>query len=473
MRSSWLGILASVVGCSGPPTSQVQVGASVALTLPDGSVLDPKLDGEPALTVSVTLRDAPEGDTCAVTLRADSPEGLSEAWTLDDELVEGGSVELSWDGRQSDGTPFDPGPVSLLATAECETGAVGSDSAQVSIVRLGVVQVDFGEHPDDLGHTELAYHKLSLFELGVTVLDEVSEYRNGLVDALDLADLDDNQGQPREPVEPWADPDSPPWGSGDWTGERFNLPAAYAAGARARLSVMPGTTAVSVSRGIAVPALGIGSDSGTSADDTGSAGLDYTPPTLRMVAEGLTAADEDAILVPGEAVAYDTESLGDTMGRRTLEIVWQFESLESGSWIPVPGSRTTSHVLYVLASEPVLLDGTGAGAAPAVPWIGVLHDLDDSLTGLDTDPATVLDALVDFLHTNPWLVYDPSNGSYSEYEGAYIFWESISSDLSGWLDRSEGEHLYCHSMSCLLSVLAGNVGVDAPQQVLGVGFTTN
>ena len=36
---------------------------------------------------------------------------------------------------------------------------------------------------------------------------------------------------------------------------RFNLPAAYAVGARARLSVVSGTTAVSVSRGITVPAL--------------------------------------------------------------------------------------------------------------------------------------------------------------------------------------------------------------------------
>ena len=95
------------------------------------------------------------------------------------------------------------------------------------------------------------------------------------------------------------------------------------------------------------------------------------------------------------------------------------------------------------------------------------------MDGVPADPAAVLDAIRDWLHFNEWIYYDPNDASYSSYEGAYMYWTYTWSELGEWLDRTEGVHLYCHSVSCLFSVLAGSEGVYAPQQVLGVGFTTN
>jgi hypothetical protein len=78
-----------------------------------------------------------------------------------------------------------------------------------------------------------------------------------------------------------------------------------------------------------------------------------------------------------------------------------------------------------------------------------------------------------YLYTDPWVIYDPGVAAYSEYDGAYITWDSITSDLSAWLDRDAGLRLYCHSMSCLLSTLGNSWGADAQQLVLGVNFRTN
>ena len=46
-------------------------------------------------------------------------------------------------------------------------------------------------------------------------------------------------------------------------------------------------------------------------------------------------------------------------------------------------------------------------------------------------------------------------------------------EMTAWLDRAEGYHLYCHSLACLLSNLACSLGIDAPYVTLGVGFTTH
>ena len=95
------------------------------------------------------------------------------------------------------------------------------------------------------------------------------------------------------------------------------------------------------------------------------------------------------------------------------------------------------------------------------------------MANLPPDAAPVLDAMRDWIHLGPYVLYNPSDSAYSGYDGSYIYWEYIWSDLTGWLDRDNGIDLYCHSVSCLLSVLVGQWGIEAPQQVLGVGFHTN
>ena len=102
----------------------------------------------------------------------------------------------------------------------------------------------------------------------------------------------------------------------------------------------------------------------------------------------------------------------------------------------------------------------------------VLADTADAVQGAP-DAAAVMDGLRDRVYTDPWLLYDPSDSAYSDYDGAYMYWDSITSQLSDWLDRRQGLNLYCHSVSCLLSTLGQSWGADAEQIVLGVGFDTN
>ena len=54
-----------------------------------------------------------------------------------------------------------------------------------------------------------------------------------------------------------------------------------------------------------------------------------------------------------------------------------------------------------------------------------------------------------------------------------MYWDNITAQLSPFLDRGAGLSLYCHSMSRMLSALAGNHGVFAEQLVLGINFNTN
>jgi hypothetical protein len=196
---------------------------------------------------------------------------------------------------------------------------------------------------------------------------------------------------------------------------------------------------------------------------------------MRLVADGWEGLDLPRDFQPGDLRAFEGPVLASTMGREDLEIEWHFEYQDTDSleWVAIPGSQTTTHRIYRIAGEPVLVDGSSEGGNPGVPWIGVLEDTLPAVDGIEADPAAVLDALRTHLYDSPYIVYDPGDSAYSAYDGSYIYWDSIDSNISGWLDRSKGINLYCHSMSCLLSTLAGNLGVAAEQLVLGVGFRTN
>jgi hypothetical protein len=163
------------------------------------------------------------------------------------------------------------------------------------------------------------------------------------------------------------------------------------------------------------------------------------------------------------------------MGKHIKTIRWTFESQDAvtGDWLPVPGAFETQHAFYVLAGEPALLDGSAFGASPPIPWIGVLEDTATMMEGVPATTADTLDTLRDYLFNHEYIIYDPSAGTYTDFEGAYMYWTSITAQISSFLDRREGLRLYCHSMSCMLSALAGNHGVMAEQIVLGVGFYTN
>ena len=450
--------------CACPPQEQTtwySEGATLELAWRGVSVLDPKLDDEPELRMEIHLAEAPEGQRCALAVEALHQDGRSHSWDPGSSLLAGERETLSWAGLDSEGLAFDPGLVQLIVTAACDGGASAAAALEARVVRVGVVAVDFVEQPEDGGLVPLAFHKLDLLTPGLTELDGlVPEHRAHPGDEA-LADLDDPSGQPWEAPSPWTDPDLPPWGAGGPDASAHNLPAAYAAGARARVQVTAGTDAVSQHSGAVLPAFGVLL---TEVDD---------PPTLRLVGEDLDAVDPDTPYAPGAQQSFDTEPLPTTLGRHELRLEWQWQVLGPDGWALLPGSQTTRHELWITAGEPALRDGTALGFAPDAAWIGVLADLEAAMTGLDPSVAPVLDGVREHLHHDDWLIYNPGDAAYTSYSGSYIYWNHIWVDLSDWLDRGDGIELYCHSMSCLLSTLAGHWGVHAPQQVLGVGFTTN
>ncbi len=425
------------------------------------AVLDPKLSGDPALGLELSVAVAPEGEACDLQLSATHRDGRVCAWVHADPIVQGDTLTVSWDGRDAEGLAFDPGVVQLVATVACEGGARASAALRGWIVRLGVVEVDLDEQPDDGGFVPLAFHKLDLVTPGVTELDGlVPEWRSYPGDSA-LADLDDVFGEPRVAPEPWGDPDVPPWGAGSLDDSSHALPAAYAAGVRARLGVRVGSDAVSQYSGAVISPLGVL----VTAEDA--------PPVLRLRADGLDAEDSDAAYAVGGTYAFDSAALPSTLGRQQLDARWTFQALGDDGWEDLAGWQDTTHEVWTTAGASALRDGTNLGFAPAVSWIGVLADLEESMTGLDADDAQVLDAVREYLHHDDWLIYNPSDSAYTSYSGSYIYWNYIWVDLGEWLDRDDGIELYCHSVSCMLSTLAGHWGVNAPQQVLGVGFTTN
>ena len=410
------------------------VGGSIAAT--DGVVMDPKLSGEPTLGFAMEADE--EG--CEVSARFDN--GIGQRVTIS-------GTEVQWDGTDEDGLWFEPGPARAQAVIDCGDGAQNGDSLALHIVRLGIQAIDFHSPEGDDGNIALAFHKSSLTTGGVSPVGDRPEYALSSGTGAALGAVDDDLGEPRTTAR-WTDPDTAPWASTE--PDAHNIPAAYVASSAIQATVTMGAQAISQSRLIAVDALGPRSDE---------------VPTLRLTGS-------EATISAGGSLTIDLEPAWATMGKEVRTVSWQFESVDAeGTVTPIPGHIETEHTLYTLAGQPALLDGTAVDAAPAIPWIGVLEDTADALEGVEATPAAVLDAVRDYLFEHEYIIYDPGDGEYTDFTGSYIYWSSITADLTGFLDRSGGLNLYCHSMSCLLSAIAGNVGVEAEQIVLGVGFNTN
>lgn len=430
-----------LLACASDP---LRGAPDVSVALPGGVVLDPKLDGA-VLPVGASVRPFATGD-CAATATLTNEVGQERV--LDLPLAPEGPAltgAAEWDGRDADGVPFDVGAVAAIVTATCGE-ARSSGTGELWILRLGVAAVDFGEGSDPAAHVPLAFHKSDLLTPAVQVIDALTpEYAV----AAAVSDLDLDDGSPRPAIPVWGDPAVPPWGDADPGAVDVNVPAGVVAGAAAHLTVTPGAVAINARTRTPTPAIPEGA------------------PALRVRVGDVTAAWE-----PG--VSLDIPLSDDGLGRSDVPLPWRWEVVaEDDGSTPVPGSVTTTHRIYRTAGPSQLRDGAAIGAAPPVPWVATLEELAPVVEGLPADPAAVLDALRDHLHENPWVIYDPNDSDYSGYQGQYIYWEYTWSELTEWLDRDSGVRLYCHSMSCLLSVLAGSQGVYAPQQVLGVGFYTN
>ncbi len=409
---------------------------AVSLSAPTGVVLDPKLQGEPALRFVI---DVEESD-CDLGVHIDNGIGQTRA-------LPGQDVE--WDGRDDLGLWFEPGPARGRVSLDCGDGPELLDELSLHIVRLGIQAIDLHSPEGEEGNVPLAFHKTGLFLSGVSLVGDTPEYQLAAGISAAAGAVDDDSGQPRE-VERWTNPDTAPWATSSPIAH--NVPAGFVASSPIQATLTLGAQAISSSRLIAVDAFGSRSED---------------VPPIRLVGS-------EADLSPGGSATVDLSPASETMGREIRSVQWDFESVDDeGIATPIPGFIQTEHTLYTLAGQPALLDGTHMDAAPPVPWIGVLEDTAEVLDGVAAEPAPVLDALRDYLFEHDYIIYDPGDAAYTDFTGAYIYWSSITADLTGFLDRSSGLNLYCHSMSCLLSALAGNVGVEAQQIVLGVGFTTN
>lgn len=413
-----------LLGCQ-TPTTTFPTDTRPTLVA-DAPVIDPALDGFEGVELTWTAGGDAQG--CAlVALRVENAAGGSR--TLSPEAP-------TWDGRDDQGRRFPPGPWAAVGRVTCDDGASAEAAVQGWVVRAGVAALDFVD--DGTGAAvPLAFHRLDLVTPGVTPID-MPEYAI----LTGAAPLDAEDGSPRPALPPWDDAGAPPWGRGEVDGVDHNLPVAVRAG---------GALAV------------VATLADTSVDEAGAI-RPAAPVPLRAVPSGWTRRDDGVLVSPASS---------DTLGVTDEVLVWTFEAEVDGAWVPVPGTQRTTHRVYRTLGPAQLRDGSELGFAPDVAWVGVLAELAPVLEGAPATVPAVLDRVRDHLYDNRWVVYDPSDGDYSGYSGAYIYWEYTWSELSEWLDRADGVRLYCHSMSCLLSVLVNHEGAYASQQVLGVGFDTN
>ena len=422
-----------VPGASGIPSPVIVASA--------GRVIDPSLDGAPELVFSLSLAQRATDVGCAVEVEIYSG---SAVWTGLAALPWGAeAAEVRWPGLTDDGAAFPAGEATLYAWSDCEDGSRGSAQLSLAVVRLSPVTVDVGTvAPEDT--VPLAFHREDLLTASPSRIDG-PELRLSPDDALAQTDSDD--GTPRALPELWLDPDQPPWSSREGDAA-YNVPAGAVMGATPALKATPPSSAL-VS-GAASPAI---------------------PPGVSVS----LLAPVEADWYPGLPVTAALSPLEDSVGYEVVSAEWRWSAcfpVGDCESVPVPGSRTTEHAIYRLLAPPTLRDGSAAGYADGTPWIGTLSDTLAAVEGT-TDEIALMSALRERLNGDRWLLYDPGVSSYSDYSGAYIYWEDITSELSDWLDREQGARLYCHSVSCLLSTLGQTWGADVEQIVLGVSFTTN
>jgi len=412
------------------------------MTFSEGRVIDPKLDGA-WIPFNAAVNNV---DDCEVWIGARN--GIGQVWTHSDSFE-----DLGWNGRDDDDQFFDTGPFTFHIDADCGDGVQTLFETEGYVIRLGISSIDFHDGEDASGNVDIAFHKRNLFETEYSPISDRPEYKRQAAGAL-MADLDSDDGTPRPIVTPWADPDVPPWIDGDVAAH--NVPAAYVASEPVSITVTMGESAVSQARRIRIQALGPTPD---------------IAPDIHLLLDGDRVSDTP--IGPGSSLTLSLDAASDTMGKDVRTLNWSFEAKSGEEWHPVAGSIQTQHVLFTLAGEPALLDGSDDGKSPALPWVGVLDDTATIMEGVPATTDDVLDALRDYLFNHEYIVYDPGAGDYTDFEGPYIYWSEITAQISAFLDRRTGLHLYCHSMSCTLSALAGNHGVFAEQLVLGVSFYTN
>lgn len=345
-----------------------------AVKLGCARVIDPKL---PHATIPVHLdaRGATGPVKFAVRLdRQGAP--LATLWIGISKSMR--DVRFDWDGRlppapgAASGPFVDPGAYQLVVTAkDVASGRQATATRPLDVVRLGIREIA-ALPPSPGTEWQMVYFKRgTIAGTAFFATPAIGEYRN-IADIGDLADLDRNDGTPRESVPVHTATASPPLEGTAYEDDRFNFPVCYRAGVQPLFAARFGTTAIATN-GTAVPA-----------------GYPVPGVQLRCVATSDRGAWEAYAtgIAPSGIGAFLGPALPLAAGAHDFAVFWSFQwSADGGaSWFPVPGRIRTDHRVYTVLGVPRF--GSTVGVQHSGPWVEVMANLETWRQALGVDTST-------------------------------------------------------------------------------------
>lgn len=403
------------------------LGVAFADVAVEAPAFDPKLEGA---ELGVLTGKSGQGTYQAV-VRVRDAAGAVVRTLADEARQRSQGYRDAWDGRDEAGRFVAPGAYRVELRAAGQT-----ERADVQVVRLGVVSIDFG----GAGEVPLAFHRpnpgvagnpLPLEALGAVYTLPRSTLGDDCLDARD--------GAPLDLPGLWADVATPPRATDGsiWRRGR-SLPVAYEVGARPALTLELG---------------------GSAAHDGRSVDCGYpianVPLRIKLNDEASNA------IRPGQRVRLDAGRLGDVVGAFRLDLELRFEAHDGTGWVPVPGRVLTQHPLYVTLGQPVGTDQA---------WIAAL-DLVCAWGYGARDATNLLATTVSGLNTSLDLRYDSYQGApaYTDVPYGSLAWPEL--DLGAFLDaRLYGRTVNCLDCGSLVAALGKQGGAECDVIVLGWDF---
>ncbi|MHC4662104.1 MAG: flagellar hook assembly protein FlgD [Planctomycetota bacterium] len=340
-----IGIVISLaVGCSkkkkgdkyiylpggGGPTGTTLVSISGPIAFGDQStfVYDPKLGGNPLAKIEFK---ATEFGSFPCTINIKSGAATTRNIISGVNINGNELISYSWDGKDSGGAYAPPGEYTVEVSVGTSTPALMTYSCY--IVRLGFTRIATESANVTTSEFPLKYNRTSAVDGTDFIVSSGSSFNSDVI--WEMVELDLTNGTPRSLPAPWA-------GSADYpenpSAANYNYPAAYLMGSIIQFRVEMGDAA--------------------RLENGSIAGVGYPIPGLpiRITGDyvGSPLAGELADdISPGQNYAVETVTpLPATVGKRNEVVAFSFEYLDGGAWHPIPGTFTTSHLIYRTAGVP-------------------------------------------------------------------------------------------------------------------------
>ena len=258
------------------------------------------------------------------------------------------ATRVSWSGNDDFGTRAPLGDYLLRVHA----AGYPTIEKPLTLVRLGVTEIEAQDSPGIDDEFQMVY-----FMKGGSYLfyatPAIHEYLN-VARVGELADLDHNDGSARAPVAVHDGTASPVLDGLNYDAATYNYPLAYVMGARPRIELTFGATAVNGSGAVT--------------------GANYPVPgcQLRVACDGADAVAGASAAVPGGTALLDLDALPGEVGRtdRDLAFRWEYRELGDPQWRPVPGTQTVPLRFYTLLGAPLFKLGA-VGTQYTGPWVEV------------------------------------------------------------------------------------------------------